>query len=164
VPVFKERSRTIRSTPSLFRAVLRQTALPHSATAATRNRNRPPRHHPLSLSAVMARPPRHALSRPSAAHSRRLSNHALLRAGAAFFLATLVALPLAVLHRAALSRYSLEHSWGRDALPRSPHTTRTAPEAKIWSVRLLALRFILLIWLPPCVVFSATVLVSAVKS
>jgi hypothetical protein len=66
----------------------------------------------------MARPPRHALSsRPSAAHSRRLPNHALLRAGAAFFLATLVALPLAVLHRAALSRHSLEHSWGWDALP-----------------------------------------------
>ncbi|KAK1685040.1 hypothetical protein QYE76_045888 [Lolium multiflorum] len=65
----------------------------------------------------MARPPRHTLSRSSAAHSCRLPKHALLRAGAAFFLATLVALPLAVLHRAALSRHSLEHPWGWDALP-----------------------------------------------
>jgi hypothetical protein len=47
------------------------------------------RTHALSLSAVMARPPRHTLSRPSAAHSRRLPNHTLLRAGAAFFLAIL---------------------------------------------------------------------------
>ncbi|CAM0903169.1 unnamed protein product [Alopecurus aequalis] len=65
----------------------------------------------------MARPQRHSPSRPSAAHSCRLPNHALLRAGAAFFLATLVALPLAVVHRAALSRHSLEHSWGWDVLP-----------------------------------------------
>ncbi|PAN40067.2 hypothetical protein PAHAL_7G268000 [Panicum hallii] len=61
----------------------------------------------------MVMPPRKALmtSAPSAARQRALRRHALRRSAAAFVLATLVALPLAVLYRAAVSRPP-GASWG----------------------------------------------------
>lgn len=66
----------------------------------------------------MGRPARQALmgAPPSAARSRGLPRHALRRSAAALFLATLVALPFAVLYRAAVWR-SLGASWGWDSLP-----------------------------------------------
>ncbi|KAF7018364.1 hypothetical protein CFC21_031663, partial [Triticum aestivum] len=62
----------------------------------------------------MAKPPRHTLTMPSA-HPRGIPTRAIPRAAAALFFVTLVgvALPLAVLHRAAVSRHSLEDPWGR---------------------------------------------------
>ncbi|TVU16010.1 hypothetical protein EJB05_39556, partial [Eragrostis curvula] len=56
------------------------------------------------------------MSAPSAARPRGLPRLALRRAAAALLLATLVALPFAVLYRAAVSR-SLQDSWGWDSLP-----------------------------------------------
>ena len=66
----------------------------------------------------MGSPARKALmgAPPSAARSRGLPRHALRRSGAALFLATLVALPFAVLYRAAVWR-SPGASWGWDSLP-----------------------------------------------
>ncbi|GJN26614.1 hypothetical protein PR202_gb14558 [Eleusine coracana subsp. coracana] len=56
------------------------------------------------------------MSAPSTARSRGLPSLALRRAAAALLLATLVALPFAVLYRAAVSR-SQKESWGWDSLP-----------------------------------------------
>ncbi|XP_062185025.1 uncharacterized protein At4g15970-like isoform X3 [Phragmites australis] len=65
----------------------------------------------------MARPARQSLmSAPSTKRPRGHPRHALGRAAAALFLATLVALPFAVLYRAAVGR-SLQDSWGWDSLP-----------------------------------------------
>ncbi|CAN6236048.1 unnamed protein product [Urochloa humidicola] len=61
----------------------------------------------------MAMPPRKALSAPSAGRPRGLPRHALRRSAAALVLATLVALPFAVLYRAAVSR-PLGASWRRE--------------------------------------------------
>ncbi|CAL5069619.1 unnamed protein product [Urochloa decumbens] len=64
----------------------------------------------------MAMPPRRALmtSAPSAGRPRGFPRHALQRSAAALVLAILVALPFAVLYRAAVSR-SLGVSWRWDA-------------------------------------------------
>lgn len=66
----------------------------------------------------MARPARKALiGAPSAARSRGLRRHAFPRSAVAVFLALLVALSLAVLYRAAVSRsLGTSWSWGWDSL------------------------------------------------
>jgi hypothetical protein len=66
----------------------------------------------------MARPARKALiGAPSAARSRGLRRHAFPRSAVALFLALLVALSLAVLYRAAVSRsLGTSWSWGWDSL------------------------------------------------
>ena len=68
---------------------------------------------------------------PVTARSRGLLRHVLRRSSAALFLATLVALPFAVLYRAAVWG-SLGASWGWDSLPSFAASRRRAPKATIW--------------------------------